>query len=277
MMATADSGALFNFTDISGWSVVLALAVVIVGWIVSIFARRGTDALLKRMRGISPEFAALAPRLVKYFVVLLAIGIALSLLGAPLQPILAAAIIVGVILALALRGIADNFASGVVIQTRRPIGLGDEIEVEGTSGTVTELNGRAVVIRTRDGQTIHVPNTMVLQNPLINHSEAGVRRSNVEVRAKVPAVDVARLIGIVTEALPKVPGIHSAEHAQVLATRVSDDRATLTVQFWHHPTAGSAVSSEVVIALSTALYEEKIIGTVQAGASASPVPPPPTV
>ena len=277
-MLRADTGAaLVTFTGVSGWSVLLAIAVLVAGWLVSIGAKRGTAALLARLQATSPEFASLAPRLVGYFVVLLAVGVALSVLGAPLQPLLAGAIIVAVVLFLALRGIADNFAAGVVLQTRRPIKLGDEIEVDELAGTVTEFNGRSVVLRALDGRTIHVPNALLLQQPLINYSAAGVRRSDVEVRAKIPAVDIERLSGAMTDALTKVEGVHSHEHARVLAVRVSDDRATLRVQFWHDPAAASAVTSAVVAGLSAALYEEKIIGTVEAGTSAPPVAPPPSV
>jgi len=61
----------------------------------------------------------------KYFVLVLGIGIAISILGAPIQPVLAAAIIVAVVIVLALRGVADNFAAGVVLQSRKPIRVGD--------------------------------------------------------------------------------------------------------------------------------------------------------
>ena len=63
------------------------------------------------------------------------------------------AIVFGVILALALRGIADNFAAGIVLQTRRPIHIGDEVESLGYVGNVLEMDGRAVVIETFDGRT----------------------------------------------------------------------------------------------------------------------------
>lgn len=51
-------------------------------------------------------------------------------------------IILGVVLALVLRGIADNFAAGVVIQSRHPVRLGDEIDALRYVGTVRALNGR---------------------------------------------------------------------------------------------------------------------------------------
>jgi hypothetical protein len=63
-------------------------------------------------------------RLTKYLVYAVGVGVAVAVLGASLQPILAAVVIVGVVMVLALRGIADNFASAIVLQTRRPVQLG---------------------------------------------------------------------------------------------------------------------------------------------------------
>ncbi|WP_223694237.1 hypothetical protein [Leifsonia poae] len=50
-----------NFTNLSGWSVAIAVAVVVVGWIASIFAKKGMTALLSRVRGISPSSRRLHP------------------------------------------------------------------------------------------------------------------------------------------------------------------------------------------------------------------------
>ena len=101
-----------------------------------------------------------------------------------IQPLITVAIVFGVILALALRGIADNFASGIVLQTRRPIHIGDEVESLGYVGNVLDMDSRAVVIETFDGRTVHLPNSEVLGDPLINHSTKGARRSEVEVRVR---------------------------------------------------------------------------------------------
>ena len=70
----------------------------------------------------------------KYSCWLLGAGIALTFLGVEIQPLLAAALIVAVVAILAIRGVTDNFAAGVVIQSRRPVHIGDEIEVLDQTG-----------------------------------------------------------------------------------------------------------------------------------------------
>ena len=164
-------------TEVTDWlaglsplAVLLALVTIIGGWLLARIARRGMAALLSRLRGLSPATAGLVARITYYSVLLLAAGVAITFLGAPVEPLLTAALIVGVVVALALRGISDNFAAGIVLQTRRPIDIGDLISSDGRMGTVVDMNGRAVVLRTFDGLTVHLPNSSVLANALINYS-----------------------------------------------------------------------------------------------------------
>ncbi len=104
-------------TEVTDWlaglsplAVLLALVTIIGGWLLARIARRGMAALLSRLRGLSPAAAGLVARITYYSVLLLAAGVAITFLGAPVEPLLTAALIVGVVVALALRGISDNFA-----------------------------------------------------------------------------------------------------------------------------------------------------------------------
>ena len=55
----------------------------------------------------------------------------LSVLGAPIQPVLIALLVVLGAVVLIGRGVADNVGAGLVIQTRRTLKLGDLIESVG--------------------------------------------------------------------------------------------------------------------------------------------------
>jgi small conductance mechanosensitive channel len=173
-------------STVSALDVVLAVIVLVVSWVLARIANRAVLRVTGRLGGISDDLGSLAARVTRYFFLLLGIGVALSILGAAIQPLLTAAVIVAVVAALAVRGVADNFAAGVVIQTRQPFHLCDEIDALGFVGVVRELNGRSVVIETYDGRAVHLPNAKVLDSPIVNHTTVGARRSEVEVRAAPP-------------------------------------------------------------------------------------------
>lgn len=240
----------------------LALAFAIAGWVTSIFVHRGVLAVLRKTPNVTEGIAVLVARVVKYGLVLLGAGIGLSFLGASLQPVLAVTLILAVVAVLVLRGVADNFAAGVLLQTRHPVTIGDEIEVNGNIGTVSELNGRSVVLHTLDGRTIRVPNAQLISEPIVNHSERGARRSEVQVRVLFDGIDIPALFDLLADAASHAEGVHSREAARSLAISVSPERITVRVQFWHHPLKGVPVTSAVVLSVGQALKTARIAGTV---------------
>lgn len=245
-------------TGITTAQIVLAVLSVVVGWIASHFARRGVLALAGRTPGVTDSVAHLAARLTQYMLLLVGIGIGLAFLGANVQPLLAMTAIAVVVLILILRGVADNFAAGVLIQSRQSLKLGEEICVDGPDGpvrgVVAELTGRSVILTSSDGVTVHVPNATLLSEVLINDSRHGARRSTVQVRiARAPEHDLSDVIALLTETSATVEGVHSREHVSVLVGSVSADRWVLAVRFWHHPLHRSTVTSAVVRGLSAAL------------------------
>ncbi|MFF2272770.1 mechanosensitive ion channel family protein [Agromyces sp. NPDC058136] len=269
-------GEVWASLELNGWSIAGIVATLLVTWLLASIARKGVRAALQRVPNLGVGVRRLADRIVVYGIWLLGIGISLTFLGASVQPVLAIALIVGVVLVLVLRGIADNFAASVVLQTRHPVAIGDEIESGGFVGTVTELNGRAVVILTVDGRIVHVPNTQVLGEPLVNNSAHGARRSEVEVRVEVggATVDGADEVrALVVEAMNGAEGVHRRETVQLRPITLAADRAVYRVRFWHHPLHGIAVTDAVVDAVSSALAARGITAVVTSDLPSAPLTP----
>lgn len=237
-------------TSIDPWHMILALVAVLVGWLFSRVARRSVRKAVERLEGLSSEFRDLVSRITGYVVLFLGFGVALTFLGAQVQPVIATVILFGVILALALRGIAENFAAGILLQTRRPISIGDEIEAVDHEGTVQEMNGRSVVVETFDGQTVHIPNSDVLSKPLVNRTKKGARRSELELRVR--RSDVAEMAGRILTLVSSVPGVLDSPAPAAYLRAAESNRLTFLVRFWHLPTSSVSVASAVVEALSTA-------------------------
>lgn len=273
-MSTAlavDTGTLSE-TTIDPVMAVLAIVVLLLAWILSRVTRKATARVLKRLEGITPEMKGLLARVAGYLVIFLGIGIALSMLGVPIQPLLAAAIVIGIVMALALRGIAENFAAGIILQTRRPIHVGDEIESLGFSGNVAEMNGHAVVVETFDGRMVHLPNAEVLSEPLLNHTEHGARRSEVEVRVR--SRDFDETTTWLASTVASAPGVMSDPAPAVYLTGADPVRVTALVQFWHDPDNGYSVRSAVIDVLAAARAENEM-ATIVTPQPAPPLAPTP--
>jgi small-conductance mechanosensitive channel len=263
-------------TKVTITDVVLAVVVLLASWILARLARRGVLKLLGRVAGISEDLRQLAARVTFYFLLMMGIGVAFTFLGAEIQPVITAGIILAVVAALALRGIAENFAAGVLIQTRRPIVIGDDIDVLDHSGIVREINGRSVILEAWDRRQVHIPNRTVLDNPFVNHTAHSTRRSEVEVRLAITdSIDEA--VAALVETVVATPGVIATPPPVVLFRSVDPARAVVIVRFAHGPNDAVPVTSAVVRAVAEAERSRGRDATVTAPPPVTALTPPATI
>ncbi|WP_313815472.1 mechanosensitive ion channel family protein [Citricoccus sp.] len=266
-------------TTTTWWEVLLAILSILAGWIIARYSRRGVLALLRKTPGIQEPVAYVAARIVQYLLVLVGVGLALAFLGANIQPLLAIVVIVVAVFVMVVRGFAENFTASVLIQSRQPVKVGDQIQVEGPDGgiegTIRELNGRSVIMVTLDGRTVHIPNAVLLGGVLVNHSRQGLRRSEVQVRVlRKAGTSVERVCSLLTAGATRAAGVDTTTPTRALVQAASPERWTLRIQYWHLPLAGPRVTSEVISRLAAELEEAQLDGTVTADPGEPPLVPP---
>ncbi|GAA2033311.1 hypothetical protein GCM10009819_16740 [Agromyces tropicus] len=238
------------------WDVVFAVASVLAAWIASRFARRGVRALLARLTGVPPAMADGIVSASGAFVILLGVGVGLAFLGAPLQPLIALVLILGAIVVLVLRGIADNFSAGIVLQTRHPVQPGDHVTSSGYEGTIEALTSRAVVVRTYDGRAVHIPNAEFLNSPFANVSAFGASRSELEVRMPLASPDATEELAALAAAAGRADGVRTAPADRAptaFAVTTGAGRLTARLLVWHDPGSSRSACSAVVRELGDAL------------------------
>lgn len=76
----------------------------------------------------------------------------------------------GIGIGFGLQDITKNFVSGLTLLFERTIKVGDFIEFDGMSGYVKEVSLRSMIIRTREGGYIVVPNSSIVDNRVLNWS-----------------------------------------------------------------------------------------------------------
>jgi len=108
---------------------------------------------------------------------------------------------------LGLQNIANNIISGVVLLVERPIKAGDWVSVTGHEGFVRRINIRATEIETFQRTHVIVPNSVFLQNPVINRTYSDTS-SRVDILLTVGlGTDVAKLEAILREAALDQPRV----------------------------------------------------------------------
>ena len=120
------------------------------------------------------ELAGTGARYILYLIVgLIIFSTLLTMIGAPeLTPLITNlfSVLVGVGLSFAAAGAIGNIISGLILINWKPYKTGDRVEIGGTNyGDVTDFDVMFTRIQTTTNETIHVPNSLVLNNKITNY------------------------------------------------------------------------------------------------------------
>ena len=89
-----------------------------------------------------------------------------------------------VVIGLALQDTLGNLFAGLAIQIEKPFRVGDWVTIGGQDGLVSEITWRATKMRTKAGNFVVVPNSVLAKDTITNYSEpTRAMRLHVEVGA----------------------------------------------------------------------------------------------
>lgn len=124
-----------------------------------------------RSRGVNIGDQYAVNQLIRYFIFFIAVIVALNSLGLQLTVVwgAVAALLVGV--GLGLQQTFNDWASGIILLLERTVEVGDIVQVEeGTVGTVRKIGLRVSRIDTLQNISVLVPNSMLVNDKVINWS-----------------------------------------------------------------------------------------------------------
>ena len=121
-----------------------------------------------RERSLNAQLMRLVARALGALLVLAVILHLSNRLGAPLYTLVAGLGVGGIVLALAVRPILENFVGGLVLFSDKPVRIGDYCRFGDEYGTVEDIGMRYTRIRKRDDTVVTVPNSAFSQLQLTN-------------------------------------------------------------------------------------------------------------
>jgi CRP-like cAMP-binding protein len=137
-----------------------------------------------------------------------------------------------VVVGFALQDTLGNLFSGLAIQIEKPFRVGHWVQIGEREGQVQEITWRATKLRTKAGQFLIVPNSVISKEPVLNFSEPTVpTRVDVEVGASydVPPNEVKRAMH---EAMANSPLVMRAPEPQVIIKDFGASAVEYVAQFW---------------------------------------------
>lgn len=187
----------------------------------------------------------------------------LAQFGIDVTALVAGLSIAGLALGFAARDSLENFISGVTIMIDRPFRVGDQVVVDGTYGTVQEITLRSTRLRTLNNEVMVMPNTLMINQKLVNHTLMGILR--VEVPFGIAYKESTEAARSVVMALLQTDSRIAADHpAEVVTTDLGSSSVNMVLRFYIRDTA-----KEVPI---KAEYTEKIFKALKAAQIEIPFP-----
>jgi small-conductance mechanosensitive channel/CRP-like cAMP-binding protein len=170
------------------------------------------------------------PRIVQDTIVIAFFGL-VAMLFMPEQ-VFATTAVGAVVIGFALQDTLGNLFAGLAIQIEKPFRVGHWVTIGGKDGMVSEITWRATKIRTKSGNFVVVPNSVLSRDTITNYSEPTLDTSvEVEVGASydTPPNEVKAAI---QEALRGEPMIVPEPKAEVLLVDFAASAITYRVRVW---------------------------------------------
>jgi small conductance mechanosensitive channel len=217
-----------GIADLVAASIVMAVGFVL-AWLIKRLIRRAAGNL----SGTALASVGAMAQLAGGSVVLLAGVFALEILGFSLGPVLIL-ILIAVVALLLLRPMITNLSSGLLLQVRGALEIGDFVSTGEFVGVVAEITTRTVTLDTSDGRRVHVPNSDVLNNAIVNYTVRGRRRSSFDVMLRWDT-DLDLAMSTMRHALSQVGEIESDPQPEVQVAGAIGGLVVIRSLVWHGP------------------------------------------
>lgn len=130
---------------------------------------------------------------------------------------------------LSLQGSLSNFAGGLLIILFKPFKVGDYIEALSHSGTVESISILYTTIVNDRQQVVTLPNSSVLNNPVVNYSVKDTRRLDLKISLSYNE-DIEKAQSIIRQMLENAPAVLKDKNITVEIGELTDSRVNLIVR-----------------------------------------------
>ncbi|MFB6221117.1 MAG: mechanosensitive ion channel family protein [Halolamina sp.] len=225
------------------------------------------DLVKRRIRGLSEETERMGEHeesvliRVTNLLILVAVGLAtLSLWNFDIANLLIGAGFLGIVFGMAARQVLAAAISGLVLMFSRPFEVGDWVQVGDTEGTVMDITIMHTHLRSFDGESIVLPNDKVEGSTVVNRTERGRLRLEVDVGVDYETdLDDAQEVAL--DAIESVDNVLDIPSPQVIGLEFGDSAVTVRMRFWiDNPSSRRKwrTRSAVIDSVKTAFEREDI-------------------
>lgn len=262
-------GAVWNFRiatidndDLTVSNICIALFIFVIGFKISRRFSHFIVGAFNSMSHVSDNTRATVESITFYSLLIIFTFTSLAIAQIPLNSfaLLGGALAIG--LGFGSQNIIKNFISGIILMIEQPIRVRDIINVEGTEGGIVRIGARSTHIRTFDNVDILVPNSILLENNVVNWT---LSDQDIRTRVKVGVAygtDTLKVEEILKEVVSKNPKVLDSRPVMVFFNEFGDNSLNFEVQFWCNmprPSAKRKIESQMRHDINAAFNEAGIV------------------
>ena len=214
------------------WMIMQGLATVLATLLLALWIGGLAEARLAAAPGLDANLRIVLTRLSKAVLILIAVLLALPVVGIDLTTLSVFGGALGVGLGFGLQKIAANYVSGFIILLDRSIRIGDLISVGADRGQVTRITTRYTVLRGMTGIEALVPNEILVGSVVQNESYTDTR-----VRLALPVqvaygTDLEQAMAILVETAGAQSRVLSDPVPKAFVVAFADSGINMELDFW---------------------------------------------
>lgn len=222
-----------KLTDLSvslGTKLLIAIIVFFVGrWLIRKLIRLVVKIMEKKH--VEASLFSFTKSLLNITLNFLFVIVIIGILGIETSSFIALFASAGVAIGMALSGTLQNFAGGVMILLFKPFKVGDFIEAQGQSGTVSEIQIFNTIMATPDNKIIIIPNGGLSTGIMKNYSKEENRRVDWEFGiAYGDSYDKAK--EVIANLLDSDPRVMKDPEYFIALTSLGESSVNIVVRAW---------------------------------------------
>lgn len=213
-----------------------------------------------KAQSLDMSMRVFAGKLIRALAFVIAILIALPLMGIDITVLSVFGGALGVGLGLGLQKIASNYVSGFVILLDRSIRPGDLVTISDRHGVVSDIRARYTVVRGLDGTEAIIPNDSIISSLVLNHSFTD-RTVSVKTLVTISYQnDAEQAMALLLAAGKAQSRVQAAPEATVLIKNLGDNGIELELTTWIRDAeqGQSSLRSDIFLAVLRAFREAGI-------------------
>ncbi len=210
--------------DLLKFALILSFSIII-SRIITLYLRRSFKDK------VSKDAGETILKLFYYGTIIIVFIAVLPLTGLDPSGLLLAGGITGIVLGFASQNIVGNLISGVFLMIEKPLKIGDQVEISGTSGFVTDIRIISTLIRTYDGLLVRIPNQQVFTTNITNVVGYPVRRFEFTLGIRY-SDDADAAILLIKDLIDKEPFALLNPEPSVFVNELGESSVKIVVRIW---------------------------------------------